>query len=502
MGSNKKPKPKAKVKTKQLRRAKALLKGGKPEVEVEIGPFDTTNHTHLEKDDIAVHIRDMDRKKTNLATKYKIFKDEYDKEFAEKSKDKEKEFLKKQGLLKEQNSLERINDQMEQKISQQTTAMLGSVLGSAGSTAGKSVLTGANLVKNILVGIFATVLAIGKGTAYGINVIGFVTSFTINTVGNVTGSIMKNILASLFKFLFQLIFAILFFVLIILLIVYGASIFTKKSGGSNEGGSKGASDPGCSSILTDSLNVNISGLSNIFNKDKIIQTVNNAKEQILKHKPKFDMIPEYDYTFTNFIKNPKQFSTSLYKMCTNHPAVKNVAATIITTQQSVNNVVGNGDNIIRSERAVLRTGRCDNTLMIDTSLINDKTILPSQIQTSEGIVYNMAIPKHIKWLLPGTSYNNKDIKKLPSELLDKKDDKGISINDKKSITIPWNKVGNEYELSCSDAYFTNNPSEKANVLIDNTDPLTCSFNIGTPVTKVTAGKKRCESGVNLDAFLP
>lgn len=486
-----KRKPKQKVKQRKS-------KGGKMEAEVEVGPLDTTNHTHMEKPEIAAHIQEMDRKKVHLSDKYKIFKDEYDKEFAEKAKDKEREYQKKQGLLKEQSALDRVNEQMEQRISEKTTAMLGSVLGAAGNTAGTSVLTGANFVKNILVGVFASILAIGKGTAYGIDVIGFVTSFTINKVGSVVGSITKNILSSFFKFFFQLVFAILFFVLIILLIVYGASIFTKKSSSSQKsGGGANMTDPGCSSILTDSLNVNISGLSNMFNKDKITQAVNNAKQQILKHKPEFEMIPEYDFTFRNFIKNPATFSSSLYKVCANHPAVRNVTSTIATTQESVNSIVGIEPNFPKTDRAKFPTGRCDNTIIIDTSLINDKSTLPSSLQNAEATILNVAIPKHIEWLLPGSSYNGKDFKKLPDAVLTKN-----GINEKTSITIPWVNSGNEYKLSCSDAYFTKHPEQKADVLIDNADSHTCSFNITTPVTKFTTPKKRCESGVNLDVFLP
>jgi hypothetical protein len=491
--------PKTKtIKGRSTRKRKQLKSkgGGKVEVEVEVGPMDATNHTYLENDDIGAHIQEMDRKKKHFSEKYKIFKDEYDKEFAEKSKDKERDYLKKQGLLKEQNALERVNDQMEQKISQQTTAMLGNVLGAAGTGAGKTVVTGANLVKNVFVGVFASVLAVGKGTAYGINVLGFVSSFLVNTIGNVAGSIMKNVLAAFFKFFFQLVFAILFFVLIILLIVYGASIFTKKSSPSQSSSSGSPSDPGCSSILTDSLNVNISGLGNLFNKDKITQAVNNVKEQILKQKPTFEMIPDYDFSFTNFVKNPMEFGGSFYKSCVNHPAVKNISSTIATTQESVSNVVGN-TNVIKTNRATLSGGRCDNTIIIDTSLIRDKAILPSSMQNSDGAVFNIAIPKNVQWLLPGQSYNNKDIKKIPDSVL-----KNKGIKEKESITIPWITSGNEYKLSCSDAFFTNFRDQKAEVLIDNIDSHTCSFNITTPVTKYTSSKKRCEEGVNLDVFLP
>jgi hypothetical protein len=489
-------KGKSTTKRKQSKRWTKPRGGGKVEVEVEVGPMDTTNHTYLENDDIAAHIQEMDRKKSHFSKKYKIFKDEYDKEFAEKAKDKERDYLKKQGLLKEQNALERVNDQMEQKISQQTTAMLGNVLGAAGTGAGKTAVTGANLVKNVLVGVFSSVLAVGKGTAYGINVLGFVSSFLVNTVGNVVGSIMKNVLAAFFKFFFQLVFAILFFVLIILLIVYGASIFTKKSSPNQSSGGGSQSDPGCSSILTDSLNVNISGLTDMFNKDKINQAVNNVKEQILKHKPTFDMMPDYDFTFTNFIKNPMEFGGSFYKTCVNHPAVKNVTSTIATTQESVNSIVGN-TNVVKTDRATLSGGRCDNTIMIDTAMIRDKSILPLSMQNAEGAVLNIAVPKNVEWLLPGPSYNNRDIKQLPDSVL-----KNKGIKEKESITIPWINSGNEYKLSCSDAFFTNYRDQKAEVLIDNVDSHTCSFNISTPVTKFTSAKKRCEEGVNLDVFLP
>jgi hypothetical protein len=483
-------------------KGKRLKKGGAsgPEVEVKVGPLDTVNHKYLKKDDITTHIQDMDRTRTSLDANYKIYKDAYDKERQEKARDKQRDFLKSQGLLKEQSELDKINMRMDQQISEKTTAMLGNVLGSAGTAGQQAVMGGYTLVSSLLVGVFSTVLALGKGTAYGINVIGFVSGFLINTVGSVIGSLMKNVFYWFFKFAFQLIFAIIFFVLIILLCVYGVSIFTKKSSPKKASGGGPGNDPGCSSILTDSLNVNISGL-------KITNAVENAKQRILEHKPTFDFIPDYDFSFTNFIKNPAEFSSSFFTMCANHPAVKktvrSVRSTVNNTQESVNSLTGNASSVVLTDRTPLATGRCDNSINIDTKLLDKKSIIPGEIRNSDGTVLNIAIPKNIEWLIPeSASYNNRDITKLPKSLLDKKDASGVSLNDRKSITIPWVQTGNEYRLSCGNAYFSNNPNEKADILIDNDDLQTCTFNNSSLASTVTESKKRCnDSGLSLDTYL-
>ena len=125
------------------------------------------------------------------------------------------------------------------------------------------------------------------------------------------------------------------------------------------------------------------------------------------------------------------------------------------------------------QRDDIKTGRPDNIYNIDLSLIhNDGTInnINDILNSPEhnNNVYSIARPKDIEWKMPNLNYKNSDFSLLPDSIKNMvPPGSKLSLNDKKSLTIPWKKNGLNnaiYELSCADIYYTN-----SNISIDSID---------------------------------
>jgi hypothetical protein len=463
--------------TKSQRRYKK--KGGTQPVQIIEGPLDTAVHRYLQNDDIEAHVQEMGEKKSMFDQKFKEYKEEYDEKATYLNQErliKDKDFRDK---LEREEMKKMLNEVAEREISAKSTEMLGHVLGSAGSTAGNVVHDLGSMIQNIFKAVFHTSIAAGQTGAYGLDRLGLTAKFATTAVGNIAGKFMETAGTWFAKFFFQLIFAIAFFVFIILLIVYGVSILTKPkdSGEGAAGGGSSSSNginAGCSSILTDSLNINLSGIKNFFNPERIQDEVEKRKQQLLQHKPKFDLTPDYDFSF----KNPFEFMSSFSTAVSNNPTVKKtmrrVTSTVASTQENVSIFAGNGSGIVTSNRVKLPEGRTDNIILIDTNLIQNKRVLSQEIRpNSRNKVEASFIPKNIEWIMPedtGTDYS-----KLPPELL-----KHENLKNKNKIIVPWKKAGNEYKLSCSDAYF-DGTAIKADILTDSEDGKSCIFNKITPV---------------------
>lgn len=156
---------------------------------------------------------------------------------------------------------------------------------------------------------------------------------------------------------------------------------------------------------------------------------------------------------------------------------------------------------ILTSRSTLESGRSDNVIMIDAKLINNSEVLNDRSIIISKTAINIAKPDDITWKMPENDYRNQDFSKVPDSLKNMKDENDISLNDKKSIIIPWMKKNNNYRLSCSDAYFENNIDEKANILIDSQDGKTCTFNIESKAVSYTEPKDRYKYTQDLSTFL-
>lgn len=125
------------------------------------------------------------------------------------------------------------------------------------------------------------------------------------------------------------------------------------------------------------------------------------------------------------------------------------------------------------EREKITVGRPDNLYNINVELLRSGSI--NSIQDITGTnVYSIARPKDIEWRLPVRNYKDSDYSLLPDSIKNKKDTASkLSLEEKKSITIPWKmKAGGLYDLSCTDMYYTNNPTLKPSMLRDS-DNDTC-----------------------------
>ena len=140
-------------------------------------------------------------------------------------------------------------------------------------------------------------------------------------------------------------------------------------------------------------------------------------------------------------------------------------------------------------------GRCDNVYNIDLNRVigtqhvidtynqdksdNDKIgyPIPTLLTSQKRQVYSIGRPSNIDIEIIPEMYQTLDYNKLPDSIKNLKDNKGLSLNDKKKITIPWevnykqidtDLYGGIYELKCNKAYYTghSNIDERANILLD------------------------------------
>jgi hypothetical protein len=77
----------------------------------------------------------------------------------------------------------------------------------------------------------------------------------------------------------------------------------------------------------------------------------------------------------------------------------------------------------------------------------------------------------------------------------------MTFEDKKQIVIPWIVKDNNYVLSCQDAYFKNNPSEKANLLVDDYENNTCTYDTSANSKAYNTVKTRKIQTTDLSMFL-
>jgi hypothetical protein len=111
------------------------------------------------------------------------------------------------------------------------------------------------------------------------------------------------------------------------------------------------------------------------------------------------------------------------------------------------------------------------------------SIFPLKLQISKGFnnhgneIINLVTPENITWELQESDYASLDLGKVPPSLrkLQDKDNNNTTLEDKKQIIIPWIVKDNNYVLSCQDAYFKNNPSEKANLFQDDYENNICRY---------------------------
>jgi hypothetical protein len=313
--------------------------------------------------------------------------------------------------------------------------------------------------------------------------------------------LFNNIIYPFFKHFFALIFAFLFVAVIILILIFGVSSVVKRPNNTNIEGDPIEGIKQCSTVFDDTLDINIYGLGQLSNSDKIDMNLNIPKPIIAKYKPTFERQDTPEFTFYNIFTNPFGF----FNIIKNNPAVKRtlngVKSTLRYSKRSVDSLSG-GNNQVATFRREYPSGRSDNIINIDSSIFADKSKLTDKGIPSHNSVVNIARPKNIEWEMPVEDYYESDYTKIPEKLLDESKDKNnIKINDKKTIIFPWIKTNNFYTLSCSDAYFKNDPTQKAQILIDNPLSNTCTFDNISTAEKFVDDKKRYSDTTNLSTYV-
>jgi hypothetical protein len=154
------------------------------------------------------------------------------------------------------------------------------------------------------------------------------------------------------------------------------------------------------------------------------------------------------------------------------------------------------------DRELIQENRSNDINNIKTDYISDKKILSAKDIPIVKASVDIAIPKNIDWQMNNNEYVNRnyDYSKLPKSILESKNENDLSLEDKTNITIPYKIVNNTYQLSCNDSYFTNNVSEKTNMLKDNSDNLHCDINKDAKVEIYDTDKKRQKTANDLSVY--
>jgi hypothetical protein len=121
--------------------------------------------------------------------------------------------------------------------------------------------------------------------------------------------------------------------------------------------------------------------------------------------------------------------------------------------------------------------RNNNITNLQSSIFPLDLMRSKQIDSNDNIIINLLTPNNITWELKESDYATLDLGKVPPSLrkLQDKDNNNMTLEDKKQIIIPWIVKDNNYVLSCQDAYFKNNPSEKVNLFQDDYENNNCRY---------------------------
>ena len=447
-------------KKKENKSVKRSIKGGEDQIILNFdeGPLDTAVHSVMNKPMLEKHVNEMEKKKSELEQQRERIQNRINAETQSLASIKSQDEAK---LAAEEDKLH------QQKINDDNNAREEHV---------RSVETFNKFVWSII-SIFKTILE------YASRIIAFIISLIFLIFFSVkelldsifNGTFVNSLLFPIVCYVLALLFFLAVIIGIIILIVYGISLITKKN---DESASKIQND-----IIPTTININ---LQDIFSTEYVNQLLESSKKINVNHKPYFDQIKNYTFDFLSTpFESIKNFFSYIFDAIINSPLVSDNIKHLRSINGTFNSMVYGEDEYSYSPAIPETSGRPDNIFYVDASLFSDVALLNkkkiSGIDTSKTVI-NIAKPNDIEWNLPVIT--GSDIYNLPLSVRNKKNNYGISLLDKKNISIPWIEKDNYYELSCQDAYFKSNDqninmklnNEKANILKDNDDN-TCRFNI-------------------------
>ena len=448
-------KPKATTTTKSRKRGGAI--------KLTEGPLDSATHSEMSNEQLSKHVNIMQNRRKSY----------HDKLLSEKEKYENKaQMLLNKKKTYEDNLEQRRQEKLEKRnIDAQTSAEKSKA----------SIQAALNILRKIGNAIKLFVKAILNVLKKFIQWIGKFFS-TKSALMKLIVSILLMILA------FLLVIAFLIFLIWLIWPSKVESWFRRdKKEKDEDGDGDGDGDEDECKNVTE-INISNFGIISKFNN-----LLGNKYDKISSYRPSFPSVPN---TGVFNILNPLDGIKNGFQ---------NVAGDL--KRMTINSEVGRRVSSIfpppvtKISRGVLSTGRSDNVTMIDASVINNDKILDDTDIIISKTSINIGKPEDLKWTMSEKDYKNKDFNKVPDSLKNLKDENNISLNDKKSIVIPWKKKNNKYKLSCSDAYFENNVDEKAKILIDNHDDKTCTFDITNKATSYNESKERYKYAQDLSTFL-
>lgn len=436
-------KPKATTTTKSRKRGGAI--------KLTEGPLDSATHSELSNEQLSKHINIMQERRKSYHDKLLSEKEKYENK-AQILLDKKKNY--QQNLEKKR--LERLQKRN-----------VDVVINADKSRA--SVQASLHILKNIAIAIQTFFKALWEILCEIVKAIkGFF---------NTNNSLMA-ILLMLFAFIL-----VIAFLLFLIWLIWPAKVESWFRGGKEkleEGGD--AEDDECKNVTE--INISNFGIISKFNN-----LLGNKYDKMTSYRPKFPSVSNNGaFSILNPFDGIKSVATDLKTMVSNSEIGRRVSSIFPPP-------------VTRMSRGILSNGRSDNVTMIDASIINNDNVLNETDIIISKTSINIGKPEDIKWKMPENDYRNKDFNKVPDSLKNLKDENNISLNDKKSIIIPWKKKNNKYKLSCSDAYFENNVDEKANILIDNQDDTTCTFDVNSKALSYNEPKERYKYAQDLSTFL-
>lgn len=314
-------------------------------------------------------------------------------------------------------------------------------------------------------------------------------------------------------FLYLLFAAILIAICVVIIyffVMFILGLFSPKSSGGGGGGGIGGIGGVGGLRIPDTLNINLHNFGKFYSGDKVSSSLITSFEKAVPIKPDFIKIPEFKYSASDLVSKPTDYVSGcvsyLYDGARSLGPVQDVVNTAVYCKnfvvQNVNYITGNTQEIDESIsfREEERRGRCDNVLNIDSSVFSNQSLLRDRSIDATNVAVNIGRPKDIEWDMPEVEYRGTDLNRVPPSLMSKKDENGVSLNDKRAIVIPWVRKNDNYVLSCDDAYFKSSATEKANVLIDN-DDTTCSLNIESRPVTFSEDRRRYKASNDLSAYI-
>ena len=458
---------------KPKRKFKKQFGSAKPRI---TGPIDSLNHDFSSHETIQKHIRDMqnEKKKFEIERQELLKKYEDDKQQIQLNKEANAAKTARLSERKHQRQL-----QADRANNEANIASTQALMQTASYTTDKvaAVVDGTwDKVTSVLNGAMNSFHAWAKGAGN-----------TANSVGSGASKVMITVSMWISVVLLALcwfVFSILFVLLVIYIIWYLIS-------GALPSSSSSSSSKKCKKATE----IDISNYGNMFSSNMVSGSVTTTSTDMGGDiRPQYDKIPSISFSINDISASIGNLSTYLFYWFSYYTLPIRSQYNTFTDSKL--------QNVYQEEREELAVGRCDNIVSIDTNLIDNKKLLhQKQLPSGGNYAINIGRPSDITWTLPESVYTEKDISKLPPSLLKHRQKNSISLEEKKEIVIPWHNENNTYVMSCEDAYFKNNPSEKAGILIDSDNGKTCSVDIKSTPRTYTESKKRYIKSNDLGRFL-